>query len=135
MNRTEDIRDLTDNIARCRGMMDPRLKSEWIAELRRSADKQAHGVLCTKEGDRCALGVLFDLYPHKDMFDLQWNIAFNDLTDRAEEVLFIEGDQKQLPPSVRKWSGLTESVIAEISDANDYLVSFEELADILEKAL
>lgn len=116
-----------------RGMMDPRVKRDWIAALMLST--QTIGVLQTYEGAKCALGVLLDLYPGRDQLETDWQFILNSATGDHEEVLVVEGSEVELPKEVREWTGLTEKILSEISEMNDMGMPFEAIAYVIEKAL
>lgn len=125
---------LIKSISRDRGMMDPRLKMEWIQTLR--CRKQAIGVLQRTDGSCCALGALLSLYPRRDKLFIEVETLLNNATGEYEEVFLFNGSEVELPDEVARWSGLTDKVLSEISDMNDSLVDdLKEVADILEAAL
>lgn len=133
MNK-EDRDMLIKSISKDRGMMDPRLKQEWIETLR--SRTIARGVLERTDGSCCALGALLSLYPHRNKLSIESEVMHNAATGEYEEVYLFNGSETDLPDEVIRWAGLTQPVLSEISDMNDSLVSdLKEVAEIIEAAL
>lgn len=118
--------------------MKKKIKKQWIEALRSGIYKQGYEEL--RSGDRssyCCLGVLCDLYDkaHKRTY---WKL------DPEMNVFTMMDNWQFLPHKVVKWAGL-ESCNPEIptrdgktyslSELNDNLIDFNEIATIIERNL
>lgn len=104
------------------------IADKWVKALRSKQYKQGHGAL--RDGDQfCCLGVLCNLHA-----EAKPKFAVNE-TDPASY-----GGEEAFPPTiVQNWAGLKnecgEFQVGDdsLADLNDHGVTFQEIADIIEK--
>ena len=108
------------------------IMKKWVKALRSGEYEQGKGVLC-RIGDKhdyfCCLGVLTDIYM-QEIGDLNISTLGKDI--RYD---FSIGD---LPPKVRKWSGVKSGFGSFNQTSLSYLndswnKDFKEIADIIER--
>lgn len=116
--------------------MKAEIKKKWLEALRSGEYKQTKGVL--RRGNAyCCLGVLSDIYSKE--FGVEWKAHPSDM-----DVFNIEDDKGIPPMCIQLWAGLTtpnplvctdkiSNGRETLSSLNDRGVSFEEIADIIEK--
>jgi hypothetical protein len=128
-------------------LMNPEVKTKWLAALRDPEAKQTKGCLRDNNGF-CCLGVLTDIYLKEH--DKVW------LYDYTNTGFHFEGETDVLPKEVQKWAGLknilgTPLTIPEglntevyvdpetgtvgLAELNDTGSTFAEIADIIEAQL
>lgn len=95
--------------------MNTKIKQEWITALRSGKYKQTRGSLKDSEG-YCCLGVLCELSPFEDWAD--GGYLSHDVRNWAE----LDNDNPQAGDNV-------------LSQINDFGISFNEIADLIEKHL
>jgi hypothetical protein len=113
--------------------MNKRIKKLWVEALRSGQYKQARGRLRTEENGFCCLGVLCNLH------------AMEHPKIARKQLLTCEymGEDATPPVAVLKWAGLPLDAPdvaisgrhALLTEANDFGLSFHEIANIIEKQL
>ena len=102
---------------------------KWVKALRSGDYKQGSRKLVDDNDNFCCLGVLCNIAPN---------------SVRGEWVNAIGGwemydDSKELNEKVRDWSGVQHpmgyipSMNSYLTELNDYVMNFEEIADMIEK--
>jgi hypothetical protein len=135
--------------------MNKKVKSLWLRRLRSGRYKQGFGYLCLTDPDPkrpdafCCLGVLCDIAVEKGVIDPP-EITFD--KDGEPETVYYDGDNTLLPPSVTEWAGVADACPRiylddadikkyrtghrpDLAQLNDDGLSFEQIADIIEKYL
>ena len=134
--------------------MNPQVKEKWLTALRSGKYKQTRKILRGNEGF-CCLGVLCDIYSKET--DNPWetrvwtdcNYGYEYVNvDESEaskcDFLYFYGEEEYLPQTVVEWAELknnnpdvvdSDDTTISISRLNDNGVSFQEIADIIEKHL
>lgn len=134
--------------------MNPEIKKIWLDALRSGEYKQGDGVLAkTVEWDEkpryCCLGVLCDIAAKQGV-----PIEITPPKDEVFNEWEFDNETESLPESVREWAGIEDSLggfpnasensmdtwythggrhFINLADMNDKGVTFEELADVIEK--
>lgn len=132
--------------------MNSQVKQQWVAALRSGKYSQDTGALRSTQG-YCCLGVLCDLYAqeHNEQWDVHrynsnlgesYDIPENEVTkiDLSDEFHF-DGELEALSNTVKLWAGLNDpsphvhidNDVVELIYLNDNGVSFNEIADLIEK--
>ena len=126
--------------------MDELIKKDWIDALRSNKYSQTKSWLKTGQGF-CCLGVLTDIYVQR--FSKSWD-EFDSLTILPVEVVnwaglddvdpdvdLSEDELKSLETKVSHTEAIsiTEDYIYFLSHLNDFGLSFEDIADIIETKL
>lgn len=120
--------------------MHPEVKQRWIAALRSDEYQQGKGKLKQEINGQighCCLGVLTDLFI-KDYKDSKWEQIKNGSYFHYKGVVGV------LHPEVKRWSGInTDNAkfpnniridnACTLTECNDDGMSFERIADIIEK--
>ena len=120
--------------------MNPEVKAKWLEALRSRAYKQGIGTLRTSNDFFCCLGVLCNI--HQKEAAGTW-VSGNDC------YAYSDGNEEEsgvLIDSVIDWAGLTDSapepildygsgLSASLSWLNDHGMTFDEIADLIEKQL
>lgn len=129
--------------------MNPEVKAVWLTALRSGEYEQGTGKL-SSEGKFCCLGVLCDIAIKQ--FDIQVETGQGGCSDLdcCTPYTSYDGQSSFPPASVVEWAGLTTEggdfpnriYVPESGDyahalyqANDYGLSFEEIAGIIEEQL
>lgn len=118
--------------------MNPKIKKKWLTALRSGKYKQGKEAL-NADNKFCCLGVLCDIYAKEKK--LRWKKLLHD-----SQKVFIN-EQLHLPSSVQIWAELSsanpvienrtikERTCEDLAQMNDAGLSFDEIADIIEKEL
>lgn len=120
--------------------MDPDIKGKWLKALRSGEYKQGGGMLHPDPHTYCCLGVLCDL--HAKETGGVW------VRDGHEDSSY-EGMNALLPVSVYQWAGFGDPEYPNdvdllvsydghqeyLSTLNDYVLTFAEIADLIEEQL
>lgn len=139
--------------------MKPEVKEKWLAALRSGEYPQSVGALRSDAG-YCCLGVLCDLYrlenpsrwveDHDDLGTaaFEWDPKRQAKRDGLE-VTDAQNAAIDVPPMVvMRWAGLSEQNpcvgleddegeerVADLASLNDFGLTFEQLADVIEEHL
>lgn len=107
-------------------MMDQDIKQKWVEALRSGKYEQGENLLRYKN-TYCCLGVLCDLYSQ------DWSNA------ELQDVYSFGGEIEVLPDNVKNWARLDypnpPTSRGNLAYLNDRGVTFEKLADLIEKEL
>jgi hypothetical protein len=119
--------------------MDQLIKQKWVAALRSGDYKQGRGALRTGSVgalEYCCLGVLCEI-ALKETGEGVWD--YNSFIFRESR------DMSYVPDKVKEWAGMSSSnpniygmligsaKVNSLAGANDLGLTFEEIADIIEK--
>lgn len=109
--------------------MNPEVKAHWITALRSGHYKQGQNALHDhRHSTYCCLGVLCDVL--KEQLKINWIIP------ERRAVAKFDGEDEDLPESVREIAGLTESQTTHLVQMNDIeCANFHKIADHIEKHL
>lgn len=114
---------------------------EWAAALRGGGFEQGKQQLKTGENEFCCLGVLCQL--HKELVGGgRWQ-KVPDPPPNGCYKYFYEGESDYLSPTVVEWAGLPTSAGVKVDNCstidlavmNDSGKTFEEIADVIDKAI
>ena len=102
---------------------------EWVNELRSGRWKQGINMLNDGNGHYCCLGVLIEICIQSHKVKVEKHAG-------RDNILY-DGEDKFLPASVYSFVGLDEMPAVRdgdyLSDLNDSKVSFDKIADLIEK--
>jgi len=130
-------------------MMNKRIKKLWVDTLRSDTIKQATGYLCVLEKDSysfCCLGVLCEIYQSEQKSKRKEQLEINEIkfTKSSTRTIFSYNEEEcLLPIVVGEWAGISLNPIVSnrygkvdsLATLNDKLVSFKEIADLIEEQL
>ena len=105
--------------------MDPVVKARWVAALRSGAYKQGRTQLRTKHNTFCCLGVLCNLHAQAHP-----EFAANETDPTTYEKALV------MPPTrVINWARMPSGAASRLATMNDNGLSFESIADHIERNL
>ncbi len=110
----------------------PRIKKLWIAALRSGKYEQCKGALHRVNGGYCCLGVLTQLYIKENK--LKWKKG-----TRKRTKLAFDNEQEFVPKTVQTWANINVNGSygyygdKDLAEDNDNGLSFEDIANIIEK--
>lgn len=110
--------------------MNPEVKAAWVTALRSGEYKQGYGKLSGTEGHHCCLGVLCDLALKSGEVPMDIEVT--------ETRVRYDKESAYPPKAVQRWAGIPENpFVGELSLSlrNDQGVPFDEIADLIERAL
>lgn len=126
--------------------MNPHIKEEWVATLRGNKFKQVEGALRRANNERCALGVLVDVFikyhPRRAGWQIQQNGSYELVTHDGLSKWVHHENTGVLPKVVQVWADLddvnpvvgdTDDDADGISGLNDSGISFKEIANKIEQ--
>jgi len=101
--------------------INPEIREAWVQALRSGAYKQVFGIYAGADNERCAWGVLNQLYTDAHL---------------ADEYSYLTPGDYGHPNNrlVHEWSGVSLDFWVRVVDLNDRLrMSFDQIADIIER--
>lgn len=110
------------------------VKRAWLKALRSGKYKQTKGILRSKTGGFCCLGVLCDIRD-KQLKRTQWTASYSCFSYGKR---YNDGT---LPVSVQKWAGLksADPIVTKdeksLADLNDSGRSFKHIANVIARQL
>lgn len=118
------------------GKMKPKVKKEWVRQLRSGLIQKGQFQLRSEVGEMCVMGVLCNVHAKMNPKIAAAQTSTTKYMDH----------QCSLPPEVKTWAGIPKgssmSVIRSngqrhaLMDLNDFTdATFEEMADLIEKQL
>lgn len=109
-------------------MMNPEVKAKWLVELRSGKYKQGR-VYLNQGGNYCCIGVLCEIAEKEGLI----------VADRTKDRVKYGDIECSLPKTLKSWSGVEGLVDVKsgtcLAVMNDAGVSFNDIADIIEKQL
>lgn len=117
--------------------MNPEIKTKWVAKLRDPDTKQGYNALAYPNGARCCLGVLCDIAVQDHLI----RPPVSNFDDDSEGGLYYEDRDKVLPSRVGEWAdvsspngtfALPHGPDIALSELNDSLFTFSQIADVIE---
>ena len=107
-------------------------KKRWVKALRSGEYTQAENQLCLVDSDRsesfCCLGVAYDV-----LYDGDWELDGNSYGIRFDSDGESSIEWRTLPQVILDKIGLTHEDEAKLAEMNDEGMTFEQIADYIEK--